>query len=78
METGRCGCETLPAAVPNHQWTPTGLDVETQLTIQPPLLPQKANFAVRVAADEADNDGFLLPALEAVDTSELNAREGLL
>jgi hypothetical protein len=48
------------------------------LTIQPSLLSQKADLAVGVAPDEADNHGLLLAALEAVDAPELNAWEGLL
>lgn len=49
-----------------------------QLTIQPPLLAKKADLAVRVAPDKADNNSLLLPALETIDAAKLNAREGLL
>jgi hypothetical protein len=49
-----------------------------QLTIQPALLPQEADLAVRVTPHEADNDSLLLAALKAVDAPEFDAREGLL
>lgn len=44
-------------------------------TVEPALLPQEADLAVRVASDEADNNCFFLTALEAINASELDARE---
>lgn len=44
-------------------------------TVEPALFPQEANLAIRVASDETDNNCFFLAALEAIDTSEFDARE---
>ena len=48
------------------------------LTIQPALLAQEADFSVRVAPDEADDDGFLFAPLEPVHAAQFNARELIL
>lgn len=48
------------------------------LTIEAPLLAQEADFAVTVASNEADNDGFFLAALKAVHAAQLNTGKCLL
>jgi hypothetical protein len=53
------------------QWSGT-------LTIQASLLAEKANLAVRVTADQADNDSLLLTPLKPVDAAELDSRVLLL
>jgi hypothetical protein len=42
-------------------------------TVQSALLPQEANFAVRIAAHQAHNHGFLFAALKPVHRPQLNA-----
>lgn len=44
-------------------------------TVESALLPKEADLTIRVASDEADNNCFLLTALEAIDTSELDSGE---
>lgn len=44
-------------------------------TVEPALLPKESDLAIRIASDEADNNCFFLAALEAIDTSELDASE---
>lgn len=44
-------------------------------TVEPALLPEETDLAIRVASDEANNNCFFLTALEAIDTSKLDARE---
>jgi hypothetical protein len=81
IERGRreCGRGALPAASPTiHGRPPDWKCQKCQLTIQPALLAQETDLAVRVAPDKADNDSLLLPALEAVYTAQLNTGEGLL
>lgn len=46
-------------------------------TVEPALLPKESDLAIRIASDKADNNCFFLAALEAIDTSKLDAREFL-
>ena len=39
------------------------------LTVQPPFLTEEAYFSIGIASDEADDDGFFLASLEAVDAA---------
>ena len=40
-----------------------------KLTVQASFIAQEADFAVAVAPHETQDDGFFLPALEAVDAA---------
>lgn len=44
-------------------------------TVEAALFPEEADFPIRVASDEADDDCFFLTALESIDTSKLYAGE---
>lgn len=44
-------------------------------TVESAPFPQEADLTIRIASDEADNNCFFLAALEAINTSKLNARE---
>lgn len=46
-----------------------------ELTIETPFLSEEANFTFIVAADQADDDCFLLTALETVYAAQLDSRK---
>jgi len=48
------------------------------LTVQAPFLPKETHFVLRIAAHKTDDDCLLFPALEAINASQLDAREHLL
>lgn len=44
------------------------------LTIQSSALAQKADFALGVASNQADDDGFLFPTLKSIYAAQFDAR----